>query len=105
MSTIDHDLITKLGHLETACRALADALPYTVLDLFWRWHLEGERGDAPGAANTLNDQIRPLLVAMDAIARLNGEAYPARAEGEAAARLRARREIDGFRVRMGAMDQ
>ena len=86
--------------IETASRALADALPYTLLDLFWRWVLEGEAGDHAAAHSTLNDQIKPLLAALDAIERLNGETYPARSNGEWAGRMRARREIDGFRARL-----
>ncbi|WP_395832054.1 hypothetical protein [Elstera sp.] len=100
MSTANRDLITDLALVETATRALADALPYTLLDLFWRWVLEGEAGDHAAAHSTLHDQIKPLLAALDAIERLNGETYAARSNGEWAGRMRARREIDGFRARL-----
>lgn len=92
--------MTNTTDLATAVLALEDALPYTILDLFWRWVLEQEAGDHLAARSTLHDQIKPLLVALDAIERLNGEGPAVRAEGPLAARLRARREIDGFRKRL-----
>lgn len=100
MSTANRDLITDIALVETAARALEDALPYTILDLFWRWVLEQEAGDHLAARSTLHDQIKPLLVALDAIERLTGGGPAARSEGPLAARVRARREIEGFRKRL-----